>query len=78
MELKLSLEEKEALSELTSSQGWLPLLKTIEFLASEQDARVLSYNLSKGLQGLAEEKARAEGARQLQRAIVSLKAKFVP
>ncbi len=71
----MNLSEKEALVDLFSTDTWGVLLDQVEAAAQKIDSRVLSYNLAGplGAQGLLIEKARSEGARQLQIAIMNFK-----
>jgi hypothetical protein len=74
--MKLTLDELELLHELVNSPGWSVLLKKVDRLASNIDSRVLSYNLDDGAEKLVQAKARSEGSRQLQLAIIGIKNDF--
>lgn len=75
MNFEIDSEMPESLKDLVESDTWKALLNKIDGLASNIEKNVLKYSLSNGAEGLAYEKARAEGARQLQIAIKSLSAK---
>lgn len=74
--MKLNVDEVEFLHDLVNSNGWPVLLKKVDALAAHIDSRVLSYNLEDGADRLVQAKARAEGARALQRAIIEIKKEF--
>lgn len=67
--MNLNIDEKENLLALMQSAGWKPLLKILDQLEQNQKNRVLNYSLTDGPEGLVIEKARAEGAKTLVRAI---------
>lgn len=69
----LSQDEKELLVEITRHEGWKALLRAVEIESASIANKVLSYNLSEGAQGLAYEKARAEGAQLLLSRLRALK-----
>lgn len=69
---------QEDLSDFVLSDTWNALMTVIEQYTANIEANVMKYHLSKGADGLAYEKARAEGARQLQTAIISLKRTLKP
>lgn len=73
VDVPLSQDEREQLIDLTRSDAWKAVLKSVERSIQKMERRLLAYNLSKGFEELALEKARVEGARQLQQAIESLK-----
>lgn len=74
--MKLTIDEKEFLHDLVNSSGWSVLLKRIEQMATNIDSAVLRYNLSDGTDKLVHAKARSEGSRQLQLAIMNIKQEF--
>lgn len=74
--MKMSLDEREFLHDLVNSNGWPVLLRMIDDKAQTIDRRVLTFNLTDGAAKLVHEKARSEGARLLQRAIISIKDDF--
>lgn len=74
--MKLTLDEHEFLHDLVNSSGWTVLLRRIDLIAETIDRRVLTYNLGEGADKLVQEKARSEGARLLQRAIIDIKKEF--
>lgn len=65
--LKLSIEERESLQALTESELYGILQTVLAHLADRIDEQVLIYDLGRGPDGLVIAKARAEGARILQR-----------
>jgi len=71
--VSLSIEEKELLLELLDSDGLPILLRVIESKVEDLEAKVLRFNLAEGVEALAYEKARAEGARKLLGSIRDLK-----
>lgn len=70
---RLTLEEKEAIEELTQSALWMPLLRKAEELLHDIEQNLVRYNLANGSEGLVLEKARAEGAAKLLEKIKALK-----
>ena len=73
MKYKLGIDDSEALEELLTSHGWVPLLKVVTMLVQEQEQNVIRYNLKDGPDGLVIEKARTEGAHALKRRLIDLK-----
>jgi hypothetical protein len=64
--MELTQEEREELALLADSQLLIALRKLVDRLVKDQEARVLSYALNQGPDGLVIEKARAEGANSLR------------
>lgn len=73
---KLTLDQTEYLDTLVSSDGYPVLLKVLEDLCSVIDKNVLSFDLNRGPDGLVIAKARSEGARSLQRELITWCEKF--
>lgn len=71
--MKLTIDEQEEFQNLMASSAWNVLIKVLVSLEQKQKDRVLSYNLDKGPEQLVIEKARAEGAIQLVRALLTQK-----
>ncbi len=59
--LKLSIDENDALTRLFLSDDYKALELVMSSIAEDFKARVMSYHLSNGPEGLVIEKARAEG-----------------
>lgn len=71
--LKLSLEEQDALEQLVCSDAMMAVFfKLIDAQCGKLEKVVLTYPLDKGPDGLIIVKARCEGARQLQRDLITL------
>lgn len=74
MKLPLSLEAREALSEmLDNEEGFSALIQTVEYFVKIEEERLLKYNLGDGADQLVHQKARVEGSRKLANAIKELK-----
>lgn len=67
--MKLSLDDRDILFNVLDGDSWDALKRLLEALAKKQEERVFKYDLSKGAEQLAYEKARVEGAYALARAI---------
>lgn len=68
----LTIEESEALLDLTQHPGRSPLLAVMELLVQNQERAVLAYDLGSGnVQSLLNLKSQAEGARKLLFAVTS-------
>lgn len=72
----LSLDEREAIADLLSHEGYAPLLKLVEALAVEQETKVLRLSADEGAEKLFQAKLKAEGARKLYIDIQQIKNKF--
>lgn len=73
----LTSSERDDLQSLLLDDGYLVLLKVIESNLRDIEARVLTYNLESGPEGLVIEKARAEGAAKLFVRIRELKTELL-
>lgn len=73
---KLSLDEHEAIQEFIHSEGYNVLNRLIDELCIKIDDKVLKYDLSSPPDGLVIAKARSEGARVLQRELITLCSKL--
>lgn len=74
MALKLTIDEDDLLGELLAGDGYKILLRAAEAIKSDIDKEVLTYDLSKGSEGLMIKKAQSEGADKMLRGLISLRA----
>lgn len=74
MKLPLSLEVREALSEMIDNEdGFNALIQAVEYFVKIEVDRLLKFNLQDGADQLVHQKARVEGAYKLANAIKELK-----
>ncbi len=74
--LRLSELEVENLEEILMSEGWSTVLKTIERLARQIELKIVELPRGSSSEELVLAKARGEGARELAKSIVDLKAAY--
>ncbi len=63
---QLSQEEREALADLFSHEGWPALVKCVEQLVQDQERALLTLSDDVGPEKLYQEKLRSSGARKLR------------
>lgn len=72
----LSADERDAVADLVTHEGWSAFMKLVEGLVAEQEHEVIKLTIKDGVDQVIHAKLRAEGARKLRHSIERLKGHF--